>query len=162
MRIFSCDSHVIWQTEYCCICSDTTKSCQWRCVGETWPQTHALWWPKLRHAQHCLWSFPVMWSRVGNQEWLTLRLDTCSSRANSSLPPRGSAGICLTSLLFMLFLLSVWLKDREIIIWEIKRNNNSKVWIMRMSSREIWENSAKQKTKEHGENKKEKKFDREK
>lgn len=98
--------------------SETTESCQWCCVGETCPQTRlALGRSRLRHAQQCMWSLPVMWSRastaVSMLEWLTLRLDTCSSRANSSPPPRGSAGICLTSLLFMLFLLSVWLKERQ-------------------------------------------------
>lgn len=70
-----------------------------------------------RHAQQCMWSLSVMWSRastaVSMLKWLTLRLDTCSSRANSSPPPRGSGGICLTSLFFMLFLLSVWLKERQ-------------------------------------------------
>lgn len=40
----------------------------------------------------------------------TLLLETCSSRASSSPPPRGKVGISLTSLFFTVFLLTVWLQ----------------------------------------------------
>ncbi len=114
------------------------------------------------HAQ-CMWSLPVMWSRastaVSMLEWLTFRLDTCSSRANSSPPPRGSAGICLTSLLFMLFLLSVWLKDKDITVWDRKKKNEkSKEFVEKMNRHEIWEENKKvgEEEREWGKQRKEK------
>ncbi len=105
----------------------------------------ALGWSRSRHAQQCMWSLPVMWSRastaVSMLQWLTLRLDTCSSRTNSSPPPRGSAGICLTSLLFMLFLLSVWLRERQRYYSRRQKKEEwkSKEFVEKLNSHEIWE-----------------------
>ncbi len=81
-----------------------------------------------RHAQQCMWSLPVMWSRastaVSMLQWLTLRLDTCSSRTNSSPPPEAvQASASPRSSLCSFFSLCGWEKDKDITVGDRKKKN---------------------------------------